>query len=243
MRTLEHREHQIAGADRAGMLDQGVEGLVPLGGLIWVGIDQLGEVEILNRGRLGRVNDHGAIFPPNGPKSELDRCDARPELRLLLSKCGLTSLAFLVALEEKERSLSTPAGPGQIAARMGIETGFLVLQRGFGGDCDAEISAAIASAAGNDLLDENSQEVVDAVMTWWREDDGDLVDELVDCLTYLSEGGAVWLFTPKVGRDGHVEPSDIQDCAPTAGLSLTSTFPASKDWIATRLVARKIGKK
>ena len=69
------------------------------------------------------------------------------------------------------------------------------------------------------------------------------VNDLVDCLTYLSENGPIWLLTPKVGRDGHVEPSDIQDAAQTAGLSLTSTIPASKDWTATRLVARKSGRK
>lgn len=139
--------------------------------------------------------------------------------------------------------MSTPAGSSQLAARMGIEAGFLVLQRGFGDDCDAGISTEIQKVSGSELLDEGSQEVVDAVITWWREEDGDLVDELVDCLTYLSEGGPVWLLTPKVGREGHVEPSDIQDAAPTAGLSLTSTFPASKDWTATRLVARKSGRK
>jgi hypothetical protein len=159
-------------------------------------------------------------------------------LRISFSRGGLLSLATA----EKESPLSTPAGSG-IAARMGIEAGFLVLQRGFGEDCDSNISDEVAKVSTNALVDENSQEVVDAVITWWREEDGDLVDELVDCLTYLTEGGAVWLLTPKVGRDGHVEPSDIKDAAPTAGLSLTSTFQASKDWIATRLVARKIGKK
>ena len=159
-------------------------------------------------------------------------------MRISFSKGGLLSLATA----EEESPLSTPAGSG-IAARMGIETGFLVLQRGFLDDCDSAISDEIAKVSGSPLVDENSQEVVDAVITWWREDDGDLVDELVDCLTYLTEGGAVWLLTPKVGREGHVEPSDIKDAAPTAGLSLTSTFQASKDWIATRLVARKIGKK
>ena len=159
-------------------------------------------------------------------------------MRISFSKGGLISLATA----EKENPLSTPAGSG-IAARMGIEAGFLVLQRGFGEDCDSSISDEVAKVSTNALVDENSQEVVDAVITWWREEDGDLVDELVDCLTYLTEGGAVWLLTPKVGRDGHVEPSDIKDAAPTAGLSLTSTFQASKDWIATRLVARKIGKK
>jgi len=160
------------------------------------------------------------------------------------SKGGLLSLttARKSWRDEKESQLSTPAGSG-ISARMGIEAGFLVLQRGFSDDCDNAISEEIAKVSGNALVGEDSQEVVDAVITWWREDDGDLIDELVDCLTYLTEGGQVWLLTPKVGRDGHVEPSDIQDAAPTAGLSLTSTFQASKDWIATRLVARKIGKK
>jgi hypothetical protein len=126
---------------------------------------------------------------------------------------------------------------------MGIQSGFLVLQRGFADDSDSQLSKEVAETSGSELLDENSKEVVDAVITWWREDDGDLVDELVDCLTYLTDGGQVWLLTPKVGRDGHVEPSDIQDAAPTAGLSLTSTLQVSKDWTATRLVARKSGKK
>ena len=55
---------------------------------------------------------------------------------------------------------------------------------------------------------------MDAVILWWRDGDGDLVDELVDALTYLTEDGAIWLFTPKVGRAGYVESSDIQDAAP-----------------------------
>ena len=126
---------------------------------------------------------------------------------------------------------------------MGIQSGFLVLQRGYADDSGSQLSKEVAETSGNELLDEDSREVVDAVITWWREDDGDLVDELVDCLTYLTDGGQVWLLTPKVGRDGHVEPSDIQDAAPTAGLSLTSTMQVSKDWNATRLVARKSGKK
>ena len=144
---------------------------------------------------------------------------------------------------EKEKALSTPVGPGQLAARMGIQSGFLVLERGFSDDSDEAIRKEISQTTGNDLLDEDSQEVVDLVIAWWREDDGDLTDELVDCLTFLSESGPIWLLTPKVGRDGHVEPSDIQDAAQTAGLSLTSTIPASKDWTATRLVARKSGRK
>ena len=65
----------------------------------------------------------------------------------------------------------------------------------------------------------------------------------MDALTYLSETGPIWVLTPKVGRDGHVEPSDIQDATPTAGLSQTSSFSIAADWSATRLVARKAGKR
>jgi hypothetical protein len=96
---------------------------------------------------------------------------------------------------------------------------------------------------GTKFLEGSTSEVVDAVIIWWREGDGDLVDELMDALTYLSETGPIWVLTPKVGRDGHVEPSDIQDAAPIAGLSVTSTIALAKDWTATRLVARKAGKR
>ena len=41
------------------------------------------------------------------------------------------------------------------------------------------------------------------------------------------------------GRDGHVEPSDILDAAPTAGLTQTSTVAVSKDWAAAKLVVPK----
>lgn len=126
---------------------------------------------------------------------------------------------------------------------MGIKSGFLVLQRGFADDCDSAISEEIKNVTGNPLVDEDATEVVDAVIAWWREDDGDLADELMDSLTYLSEDGAIWLLTPKVARAGHVEPSDIREAAEVAALALTSTFPASHDWIATRLVTRKGGRK
>ena len=69
-------------------------------------------------------------------------------------------------------------------------------------------------------------DVVDVVLLWWRDGDGDLVDALVDALTPLADGGYIWLLTPKAGRDGHVEPSEIGEAAPTAGLSQTSSVSA-----------------
>jgi hypothetical protein len=126
---------------------------------------------------------------------------------------------------------------------MGFEPGELVLEIGRGSDSDDSLRSAISSAVGSDLIEEQASEVVDAVIIWWREDEGDLEDELVDAMTYLSESGPVWLLTPKAGRPGHVEPSDIQSAAPNVGLSQTSTLAVAADWNATRLVARKSGKR
>src|SRR5258708_14807605 len=88
-----------------------------------------------------------------------------------------------------------------------------------------------------DFVDEETDEVVDVVLLWWRDDDGDLVDILVDALGPLADNGVVWLLTPKAGRPGHVEPSEINESAPTAGLQQTSTVNAGKDWTAARLAA------
>jgi hypothetical protein len=132
---------------------------------------------------------------------------------------------------------------GSIASRMGFEPGFLVLESGQGSDSDDALRSDVIQVTGNQFISGHVQEVVDAVLLWWREDDGDLVDALVDVLAYLTEGGPIWVLTPKVGRRNHVEPSDIQDAAPTAGLSQTSTLSAAPDWSGTRLVARKAGKR
>jgi hypothetical protein len=74
---------------------------------------------------------------------------------------------------------------------------------------------------------------------WWRDEDGDLVDGLVEALTDLVGGGSIWLLTPKVGRPNAVDPADIAEAAPIAGLSQTTTAAVSKDWSATRLIAPK----
>jgi hypothetical protein len=126
---------------------------------------------------------------------------------------------------------------------MGFKEGDLILEVGRTSDCDENLRQQICAITKSQFLDSDSQEVVDGVIIWWREDDGDLVDELMDALTYLSETGPIWVLTPKVGRAGHVEPSDIQDAAPTAGLSQTSSLSIAPDWSATRLVARKAGKR
>jgi hypothetical protein len=126
---------------------------------------------------------------------------------------------------------------------MGFAKDDLVLEVGHDLDCDSTIRDQIMAITGTAFLEGLTSEVVDGVLLWWRDGDGDLVDELMDGLTYLSETGPIWVLTPKAGRAGHVEPSDIQDAAPIAGLSQTSTIALAGDWAATRLVARKAGKR
>jgi hypothetical protein len=138
--------------------------------------------------------------------------------------------------------MNSAQAPAATVERLGIKVDQLILEVGFDqSDCDQTIRDAINTKTGNKFLDATSQQVVDAVILWWRDGDGDLVDELVDALTYLTEDGPIWLFTPKVGRAGYVESSDIQDAAPTAGMSQTTSFSACADWSATRLIARHAG--
>jgi hypothetical protein len=133
---------------------------------------------------------------------------------------------------------SAEGGRG-LASRLGIKPGMLVQQRGGGDDVDRELLADIESTSGSELVPEDSDDVVDVVVLWWREGDGDLVDALVDSLTSLAASGVVWLLTPKAGRANHVEPSDVSEAAPTAGLSQTSSVSAAPEWSGVRLVAPK----
>lgn len=125
------------------------------------------------------------------------------------------------------------------ATKMGFKDGDLIQELGYDDDVDFDLRDSIEELSGSEMLTEDDHDVVDAVLLWWREDDGDLVDALVDSLTSLDEGGIVWILTPKSGRDGYVPPAEIQEAAPTAGLHLTTTAGVSADWAATRLVPRK----
>ena len=102
-------------------------------------------------------------------------------------------------------------------------------------DSDDDIRADIEEACGSELLDEDADEVVDVVLLWWRDDDGDLVDRLMDAITPLADDGVIWVVTPKTGKPGHVQPAEIAESAPTAGLMQTSSANLG-DWIASRLV-------
>jgi hypothetical protein len=130
-----------------------------------------------------------------------------------------------------------------LIAKLEIVSDMVIQELGYDDDCDGELVDAIADAAGTAIVGEDTDEVVDLSVLWWRDEDGDLVDGLVDSLTPLAEQGVVLLLTPKPGRSGHIEPSDIEDAARTAGLQPTSTMSASRNWQGTRLVSPRASRK
>ncbi len=129
-------------------------------------------------------------------------------------------------------------GERQLAGKLGIAAGHVVQELGYDTDCDEGLRTSVAAVSGSALVDETYDDVVDVVLLWWRDDDGDLVDALVDAQISLDDGGVIWLLTPKAGRPGNVEPADIGEAAPTAGLNSTSSIAAARDWSGTRLAAR-----
>ncbi len=141
-------------------------------------------------------------------------------------------------------STSSPAGSGQgIAERMGLKPAMIVMEIGYDADVDEDLREIVEVHTGEELVTEDSDEVVDVVLVWYRADDGDLTDLLVDAIAPLAESGVIWLLTPKRGRPGYVEPSDIAEAAAVAGLSQTSITAVSPEWSGARLVGRKSGPK
>jgi hypothetical protein len=132
-----------------------------------------------------------------------------------------------------------PAATKGLVAKLGFAAGQVVQEFGYDHDVDDDFRLAIEGLCGSELEEEDYGDVADAVVMWWREDDGDLVDALVDGLTNLAEGGFIVLLTPKAGRVGHVDPSDIQEATLTAGLHFSGSSNAAGEWNGSRLVAPK----
>lgn len=112
-------------------------------------------------------------------------------------------------------------GGDTYAARFGLADGDVVQEIGWDEDADSDISEAIEDAIGAALLDEDSDEICDAILLWHRDEDGDLVDSLVDAIRNLGEGGRIWLMTPGAGSPGVVAPGEISESAQLAGLVQT----------------------
>lgn len=127
----------------------------------------------------------------------------------------------------------------KLADRLGLKPGMVVQELGWDEDVDDAVRVSIEDTIDADLVDGDYGDVVDAVILWWRDSDGDLVDALVDTKTDLVGGGVIWLLTPKIGRPDAVEASEVTEAAPIAGLATTTTVAVSADWAATKLVSPK----
>jgi hypothetical protein len=121
---------------------------------------------------------------------------------------------------------------------LGLAPGLVVQELGWDSDVDESFRSEVMDTVDGDLVEE-TDEAVDVVLLWWRSDDGDVVDGLFDALRDLSNGGVLWLLTPKVGRPGHVSSADLQEGAVTAGLALTTSVSVSKSWSCHKFVRPK----
>ena len=134
--------------------------------------------------------------------------------------------------------MAAAGDPPNYAQRLGIQEDQVVQELGWDDDTDDDIRADVEDASGGELLDEDADEVVDVVLLWWRDGDGDLVDRLMDAIAPLADDGIIWVLTPKTGKPGHVLPAEIAESAPTAGLMQTSSANLGY-WSASRLVQPK----
>ncbi|GGL25956.1 DUF3052 domain-containing protein [Phycicoccus endophyticus] len=124
--------------------------------------------------------------------------------------------------------------PGAVE-RLGFAHDQVVQEFGYDSDVDEAFREAVESACGAPTEDEEYTGAADAVLLWFRAEDGDLGDALVDMVGVLDEGGFVVLLTPRA--DEEVDPSEIDEAAVTAGLHLAGTFNASPQWRAHKLVS------
>ncbi|MDN5724865.1 MAG: DUF3052 domain-containing protein [Propionibacteriales bacterium] len=134
--------------------------------------------------------------------------------------------------------MSGTAKESSTAELLGVRTGLVIQELGWDEDVDDTLRVAVEDGLDAEMVEE-AVEAVDAVLLWWREDDGDLIDGLVDSLTDLADDGHIWLMTPKVGRPGFVDAAVIQEAALTAGMAVTKGQQVSQDWAASKLVRPK----
>ncbi|GAB95109.1 hypothetical protein BJY21_004182 [Kineosphaera limosa] len=133
------------------------------------------------------------------------------------------------------------SAPTAAVTKLGFGPGQVILEVGYDDDVDDTLREHIEDAVEGDLEDETYDDVVDGVLLWWREEDGDLTDALVDALTTMEDQGFIVLLTPKVGRPGEVDPSDVAEAAETAGLQASASVNLTPEWSGTRLVTPKSG--
>lgn len=146
-----------------------------------------------------------------------------------------------------EQTVVTAAQPGNSdeadkrIAQMGLGKGMVVQEIGWDSDVDEDLRDDVMDAIDADLVEE-ALEAVDMVLLWWRSDDGDVVDGLVDAMVDLGRNGVIWLMTPKVGREGYIDPADLAEGVRTAGMALTAPSNLCPDWQGHKVVRSGVSK-
>jgi hypothetical protein len=135
--------------------------------------------------------------------------------------------------------MNGPAGTGDTLERLGFTPKQVVQEYGYDSDVDDEFRFAVEDLVGSELEDEDYTGAADAALLWWRSEDGDLADGLVDVIGTLSEGGFVIVLTPRPGLPGSVDVSDLDEAAQSTGFHTAGRTSVGGDWTATRVVARR----
>lgn len=131
--------------------------------------------------------------------------------------------------------MAKDAGGGTWAHRIGFTEGQVVIEIGWDDDVDDSLREDVEAVIGSALEEDDFDGIVDAVLLWWRDGDGDLIDDCVDALTSLADKGFIVVLVPQAGHPDHVQASDIEEAAKTVGLKASSTAKAG-EWIANKLV-------
>ena len=134
--------------------------------------------------------------------------------------------------------MSTTAGAASFI-KLGFAKGQIIQEFGYDDDVDDDLRFALEDVTGTELEDEDFNDGADGVLIWYRDGDEDLVDLMVDGLTKLFDQGFIVLLTPKSGRPGHVQASDVEEAASTAGLVTGGQVNIAPEWAATRLMPPK----
>ncbi len=134
---------------------------------------------------------------------------------------------------------SAEVGPAEL---LGFARDQVIQEFGYDTDADDAFRFAVEDLCGAELEDEDFTGACDAVLLWFRQGDGDLVDALVDMVGSLDDGGFVVLLTPK-GTSDQVEASEIDEGAVTAGLHAGGTFTVGAAWRAHKLVAPRAARR
>ncbi|GAA4885671.1 DUF3052 family protein [Serinicoccus chungangensis] len=122
--------------------------------------------------------------------------------------------------------------------KLGLRQGQIVVEYGYDEDVEEAVREAAAAVSGAPLEADDYDGVVDVVLLWWRDGEGDLADELMDALTTMEEGGCIVLLTPGAGREDRVPAADVQDACTTCSMTASGAVNLG-EWLGQRLVGRK----